>query len=1456
MNNNFDYQIGIDIGSTTAKIAVLELNGTLIFSDYLRHNTRIHQTLVHLLNKAQKNVGDKRISIQTTGSAGIGVSEKTGIPFIQEVVASTHVIKKYFPQVKTLIDIGGEDSKMIFFNDNKPPDIRMNGSCAGGTGAFIDQMATLLNVELKTFNDLAKNHKTIYPIASRCGVFAKTDVQNLISRKISPEDIAASVFHAVVVQTMNTLARGYDIVPKVMYIGGPFTFLPELNHTFTRNLPIQTGDLIIPEHPELLPALGAAVSRPETLRTDRLSVLQNKIKQADKHVSKSTYRLQPLFENDEIRRKWSTKHKKHQIKRTALHHYKEKICFLGIDSGSTTTKIVITGTNDELLFTFYANNKGNPVGTVKEGLMKFEEFCLNSGAKKPTIAASAVTGYGEDLIKAAFGIGHGIVETIAHYKAAAFFNPNVSFILDIGGQDMKAIFIENGMINRIELNEACSSGCGSFIETFGKALGYKVGEFAELACRAQSPADLGTRCTVFMNSKVKQSLRENASIEDIAAGLSVSVIKNALYKVLKIKEKDELGEHIVLQGGAFRNPSVLRAFEMLTGKETVCSDIPELMGAFGAAMFAKDRFLNEKAKSLLENNTLDRISITDDFITKNIYCNGCVNHCVVTKFVFKNGNTFFSGNKCEKIFSNKGEKHETGFNFFEYKNNIIFNRQSAKSELRIGIPRVLNMYENYPFWHSLFTHCGIETVLSDESSLPLYKKGLGTVMSDSICFPAKLVNGHIFQLAEKKINRIFYPIVIYEAKEYAMAQNTFNCPIVSSYPDVIRSAVNPEKRFGIPFDSPTINFTDIQLLKKACFRYLKQFGVTKKVFQKAFKNAIRQQNTVKKQLLNKGSEIIERAKQDNRFVVVLAGRPYQDDALINHKTPAILSDFGIDVLTVDAIPNQFAQHVSELQIIPQWAYPNKIFNAVHWIARQPQQFQLVQFNSFGCGPDAIAIDEVTEILRTNEKSHTVIKIDDISSTGSIKLRLRSMFESWKMKKSMLQNKKQMRQSTVSFMPDDQKKRTILGPYFGEMYSPFFPVLFEIAGYKLINLPKPDKESVQLGLKYSNNEICYPATVIIGDVIKALQSGKYKREEIAIGISQTGGQCRASTYLSLIKKGMIAAGYQDIPVIAVSATSADAINPQPGFKIQWLKILKPVFTTFLYADSLAKMYYSTIVREKNKGETEKTLDFFQKKVIPFVREKNINGIFATLEEAVDAFNEIDIDDSYYPKIGIVGEIYVKYNSFGHQYIIDWLIKQGVEVVVPPILEFFIQDFVNVETNKKSDLRRAKFSDIFVSFLEGYANRIIKKVDKINSAFRLHQPFHKLRDMSKRASRIINLANQFGEGWLIPAEMATFAEEGIENVVSVQPFGCIANHIISKGIEKRLRDLYPNMNLLFLDFDDGATEVNILNRLHFMVKNVKEAGSVKWQKKQTLEIRNISNHEKKAMPVVFETIKKQV
>lgn len=1407
-------RLGIDIGSTTAKIVLIDYADTVIRSAYSRHNTRIVETLQTLLSDILNKEDNQALQIILSGSAGMGIAEKTGVSFVQEVVAAGTIAKKKYSEVKSLIDIGGEDAKLVLFNDLKKPDIRMNGNCAGGTGAYIDQMATLLNVPVSTLDGRAWKAQKIYPIASRCGVFAKTDVQNLISRKISIEEIAASIFEAVASQTINSLARGCTIGAPLLFCGGPLTYMSYLREAILKQLKIDRKDCLLPSSGELFTAYGAALSCSDSQIPVLLSDFLKKLR-TDQKVKKNENILQSLFAGNKEFNDWNNEREIIKIPQKAPDN--EENCFVGIDSGSTTAKIVAINKRGEVLYQFYKNNNGHSLEAVIEGLKNFQQQIEKDG-KKIFIRGSTVTGYGEDLIRTALNIDYGIVETVAHFMAAQKLEPKVSFVLDIGGQDMKAIYVQNNTITNIEINEACSSGCGSFIENFANTLGYSISDFSKMALLSENPYDLGSRCTVFMNSKVKQALREGASVKDLSSGLAYSVVKNCLYKVLKIKNGSDIGDYIVVQGGTFRNKAVYRALEILLGKKIVSSDMPELMGAYGAALYALNNFNESRTSLFTDLNNLDEIK---RYNTRMSTCNGCTNKCMVTIYKFNNGQKCFAGNKCEKMFSTSSSTGKRSENIFEYKKQFLFDRvrEVPSKKIRIGIPRILNVYENFPFWYSLFSECGFDVVLSDDSTNELYKKGNGYIMSDNICFPAKLSHGHTVNLIEKKVDRIFFPFVVYEKNEFKNSANSFNCPIVTAYSEVLKSPSELSKSLKIPFDSPGINFNDKTLLRKACQSYLSKFGICKSQVTKALDVALQKQNEFKQKVKQINEEILNTAVQNNRPVVLVASHPYHIDPLIHQQSSQILSDLGVTVIN-EEIASGYDEGFSHYFAISQWEYPNRILQAAWWVSQQKYPVGLIQLNSFGCGPDSFIMDEVNDLSKKHNIPFALIRIDETTSTGSLKLRLRSLVESLKLRmhKQSLQKKNDTTETRMTVFGESDKEKTILVPWFSDFYSPFLPVLGKIAGYKLVNLPPSDSTSADLGLVYANNEICYPATLVIGDIVKALNSKQYNLNEVAIGISQTGGQCRATNYLSLIKRALVNAGYGNIPVIAV-APSSGLHNLQPGFKVNWKKFILSAFFGLLFIDNLSRMYYATVPREKHKSDSEKLKNKYINLAKKIIENNNYRTFYSLLKNAITEFNSIEVDTETISTVGVVGEIYIKYNTYGQYSIIDWLIQNKVEVVIPPLFEFMMQSFENKKARKNSHITNGSRINMLNKILECESERHIKRYEKLLETFRFYRPVISIRESATYASEVVSLTNQYGEGWLIPAEIASFARQNITDVICIQPFGCIANHIVGKGIEKKIKEIYPKTNLLFLDFDYGTSKVNLLNRLHFLIQNKK-------------------------------------
>jgi len=1412
------YRIGLDVGSTTAKIAVLDDAGALVFSAYERHNAQVEQLVSAYLDRLISRLGDAECTLCMTGSVGMATASRLQAEFVQEVVAATVYAGKRHPEARTLIDIGGEDAKAVFF-DGRNTELRMNGNCAGGTGAFIDQMALLMGINVDELDELAARANNKYPIAARCGVFAKTDVQNLMSRNIPREDIAASIFHSVTIQTITTLSHGCRFRPPILLCGGPLTFIPSLRRSFAESLRLREDDFIVSPQSNLIPALGCALRA--SGEGVRFSELRRRLDSPDGEEWSSA--LRPLFESEAELQQWQREKASHAMPQAALPAGDCPVV-IGIDSGSTTTKIVALRRNDhrqpEVVFSFYAQNQGNPIRAVRDGLTRLQSDALRAGCRLSVIG-SCSTGYGEELIRNAFSLDDGIVETMAHYGAAAAMAPDVSFILDIGGQDMKAIFVDHGAVVRMELNEACSSGCGTFIQTFANSLGHEVSDFARLACLAKAPCDLGTRCTVFMNSKVKQVLREGAGVDDISAGLAYSVVKNCLYKVLKLHGDDRLGGTVVVQGGTMRNDSVVRAFELLTHTNVMRSSHPELMGAMGCALHALKQC--DASAGAVEGTSLDALLDGSRYTTDELHCRGCENHCRVSRYTFAGGNHYFSGNKCERVFNNSGASREKGLNIYPEKYRLLFDRPTIPdaaagkkkgNHRRIGLPRVLNMYEDYPFWNALLRRCGFEPVLSGHSDNGRYESSLSSVMSDNICFPAKLVHSHIAELEQLDVERILMPYVVYEYNDDDRTLNSFNCPIVSGYSDVIRSAMEP----SLPVDSPVISFTDERRLRRQLRDYLATLGISRRTADAAVSCAIAAQQQYAADIRAAAERILNDGRRRGRLVIMLAGRPYHGDPLVQHKLSEMIAALGANVISDDLVRGDTVTDSGETYLVKQWAYMNRIIKAGQWAAGQGSDVQFVQMTSFGCGPDAFIQDEIRDILQRHGKPYSLLKIDDVSNLGSLKLRIRSLVESLRPDRSAVVSRPLV--ETKMYRHAEDGRRKILAPFFTEYISPLIPAVFSLAGYDVEILPQSDQESVDYGLAYANNEICYPATLIVGDIIKALKSGRYAPDNVAIAMSQTGGQCRATSYAGIIKRAMVANGFKDVPLITLGVTTStsDDDNAQEGFAFPWLKYAKITVMTILYGDTISKMYHSAVVRETKPGAALALRDEYLRRAQQPIADNRPDRLMKLIEAAAEAFDAI-VEDRELPRVGIVGEIFLKFHPFAHRYITRHIMSRGIEVVPPLLAPFFLQEFINVEVQKQMRLSCSNVPNFVVHGLyHQLIARRIRRINRLASRYRYFRPFTNIYDDARRVNGIVSMAAQFGEGWLLPAEIIGYVNEGVENVISLQPFGCIANHVVSKGIEKKLHKLYPQLNMLSLDFDSGVSLVNVINRLLLFIDNI--------------------------------------
>lgn len=1397
-------RIGIDIGSTTIKMAVINDKNGIIYQEYLRHFSDIPNALNKMLTNAQPILQQKQFSVIFTGSAGMGVSQTLDIPFVQEVIASTTAVKHIIPNIDAAIELGGEDAKITYFD--KTVEQRMNGVCAGGTGAFIDHMAALLNTDPQGLNELAKNFKTIYPIASRCGVFAKTDVQALMNEGVSKEDIAASVLQAVVNQTISSLSQGRTIRGTVAFLGGPLYFLSELRRRFTETLGLTKEHALFPDCAPYFVAIGAALTSLEKIFT--YQNLKEKVLALFGPRLANEQTLNPLFTDDAEFRHFSSRHAKHTINRANPDQYAGK-AYLGVDAGSTTTKLALIGEDGSLLYSYYGSNCGKPLETVIAALKDMYSY-IND---KTIIAYSAVTGYGEQFIKAALQVDVGEVETVAHLTAAKHFLPEVTFVLDIGGQDMKSFFVRDGVIDSIMLNEACSAGCGSFIETFAQAMNMTIKEFSQLGLKAKQPVDLGSRCTVFMNSKVKQAQKEGAEVSDISAGISISIVKNALFKVIRLKNTAELGDKIVVQGGTFYNDAVLRAFEQIIGREVVRPDIAGLMGAFGAALIARERCSQKTGTALLPADKLAEFTAR---IT-NHRCQLCGNHCLITTQHFSNGQEYHAGNRCERGIG-KAQENVGLPNLYAYKYQRLFNYKPLPESLAnrglIGIPRVLNMYEDYPFWHTFFTKLGYRVVLSGRSSRLIYELGMETIPSDSICYPAKLVHGHISDLIKKGIKKIFYPCIPYNIKEDPAADNCYNCPIVTSYPENIKANMDILYDNQIIFIHPFLPISSRDRLIGRLVQELQSENIPKNEISTAVDAAYEELEHYKADVRQKGQETLAYMAAKKIKGIILAGRPYHIDPEINHGLPELIQSYGLAVLSEDAIRN-LGIVSRPLRVVDQWTYHSRLYAAASYVVKQPA-VELIQINSFGCGLDAVSIDQVKEILEAHHRIHTVVKLDEVSNLGAARIRIRSLLAALndRGRDSMITQAAEVAATTqITFTPEMKKCHTILAPQMSPVHFQFLEAGFQRAGYRLTVAPLPDQMAIAEGLRFVNNDACYPTIIVIGQLLKALKSGQYDLNNTSVMLAQTGGGCRATNYVALTRKAFKDAGFPQIPVLSLGG------EKQGGISLT-LPLFESLIVGLIYGDILMRVLYRVRPYEKHPGSAQELYQYWAAKCRQDLLtggklnfKRNIYGI-------VHDFDNIEIDSRRIrPRVGIVGEILVKYHPVANNNLVELLESEGAEVVVPDLLDFFLycayDSKVHYDLLAGSFIKKVK-GDLFRKTVEFYRRHLRKA---LAGSKRFTPPFT-IDHIAQLASKHLSVGNFTGEGWLLTGEMIELITSGVDNIVCLQPFACLPNHITGKGMIRELRRSYPNANIVAIDYDPGASEVNQINRIKLMLAVAKE------------------------------------
>ncbi len=1399
------YTLGIDIGSTTVKIAILDENNDIVFSDYERHFANIQETLSDLLGRAIYKFGAIYASPVITGSGGLTLAKHLKVPFVQEVIAVSTALQDYAPQTDVAIELGGEDAKIIYFEGGNVEQ-RMNGVCAGGTGSFIDQMASLLQTDASGLNEYAKNYHALYTIAARCGVFAKSDIQPLINEGASKEDLAASIFQAVVNQTISGLACGKPIRGHVAFLGGPLHFLSELKAAFIRTLKLDDEHTIVPKHSHLFAAIGSALNSNRDLHVS-LQEMQGRLEGKIK-MEFEVDRMEPLFASEADFNAFKNRHDKHQVPVKDLATYQGKV-FLGIDAGSTTTKAALVGEDGTLLYSFYHNNEGDPLGTTINAIKDIYSQ-LPDGVE---IVHSCSTGYGESLIKEALLLDEGEVETVSHYYAASFFEPDVDCILDIGGQDMKCIKIRNQTVDSVQLNEACSSGCGSFIETFAKSLNYTVEDFAQEALFARNPIDLGTRCTVFMNSKVKQAQKEGAEVSDISAGLAYSVIKNALFKVIKVSSASELGEHIVVQGGTFYNDAVLRSFEKIANCEAIRPDIAGIMGAFGAALIARERYSGCKGTTMLSIEDIETL----EYSTTMTKCRGCTNTCRLTINHFSGGRRFITGNRCERGLGKEKNANKLP-NLFEYKAKRYFAytplpEKDAKRGT-IGIPRVLNMYENYQFWFTFFNTLGFCVVLSPVSTRKIYELGIESIPSESECYPAKLAHGHVQWLINNGVRRIFYPSVPYERNEFADANNHYNCPIVTSYPENIKNNIDAIVNGEVDFMHPFLSLKNEETISyRLVEEFSEKFNIPAQEIKSAAHAAWEELGSCREDMRKKGEETIKFLNETGNRGIVLAGRPYHIDPEVNHGIPELINSYNIAVLTEDSVSHL---HPVErpINVMDQWMYHSRLYAAANYV-KTTENLDLIQLNSFGCGLDAVTTDQVAEILSNSDKIYTSLKIDEVNNLGAARIRVRSLLAAIRVREKRKEQRdiKPASIQKVLFTEEMRKNYTILCPQMSPIHFEIIEPAFNASGYHLEVLPNDNKQAVDVGLKYVNNDACYPSLMVVGQIMDAILSGKYDTDKIAVIISQTGGGCRASNYIGFIRRALKKAGYAHIPVISINLSG---LEENPGFKITPSLALRGVYGA-VFGDIFMKCVYRLRPYEAVPGSVNAMHEKWKKICQKFVSEgypsrRKFKKLCHAIIEDFD--NNIELLDIKKPRVGVVGEILVKFLPAANNYLVDLLESEGAEAVVPDLLDFLLYSFYN-QNFKVEKLGFAK-SKATIGNLGIKAIEWLRK--PATEAFKKSKHFEppaKIQELGKMASEIVSLGNQTGEGWFLTGEMLELIHSGAPNIVCTQPFACLPNHVVGKGVIKELRRQYPKSNIVAIDFDPGASEVNQLNRIKLML-----------------------------------------
>ncbi len=1401
--------VGIDVGSTTVKVVALSPYLKLLFGKYERHMSDIRKATVSLLEELAEKFAGHRITASISGSGGMGLARLMNLPFSQEILAETKAVETFHPETDVIIELGGEDEKITYLRGGV--DQRMNGACAGGTGAFIDRMASLLSVDAAGLGKLAEKAERVYPIASRCGVFAKTDIQALLNEGTSHEDIALSVFQSVVNQTISGLSCGRPIHGKVAFLGGPLTFQPMLRKRFQETLAIADEDMIVPDHGELYVAIGAAVTAMHDKPFDLESWL-TRVKEA-KGESLGTVKLMPaLFANEKEYADFKERHSRFHAPRGELAEAKGPV-WLGIDAGSTTIKAVLLDEAGKILYEYYGGNKGTPLAGARAILTDLY-------AKLPegvTICGAGVTGYGEELIKRALTADIGEVETMAHYRGAKHFLPDVTTILDIGGQDMKCLRIKDGAVDDILLNEACSSGCGSFLDTFAQSLGMDIREFSRLALSAKRPVDLGSRCTVFMNSKVREAQKNGVSVADISAGLSYSVIKNALYKVIRLREASDLGNKVVVQGGTFYNEAVLRALEKLLGCEVIRPDVAGLMGAYGMALITKDRCPAGHVSTLVSEKDLENLSYTNEMKR----CPGCGNHCMITLTRFQDGRAFVSGNRCERgaaiALTGKAAPHSALPNMYRWKYETLWHRKSLtpKEAVRgtVGIPRVLNMYEDFPFWHAFFTSLGYRVITSSEQIRDITADAMETIPSYSECFPAKLAHSHVADLAKRHPTFIWYPCVDKGPEEGST--DRYNCPMVASYPENIDANMDEVlSRHEVNLLHPFLPLHGGKALLPQLTRVFRGMHISTAEIERAIKAGKAAEKEYKDKLAAETKRVLEEIKKNHQIGIVLAGRPYHVDPAVNHSIPDLINQLGMAVLSEDGVA-MVGGEFPELRVMNQWTWHSRLYKAADYVTTH-EGLELVELNSFGCGLDAVVTDQVQEIMTRRGRLYTCLKIDQSLNLGAVRIRLRSLKAAISERNQTNENVPPIHYEKAVFTEAMRKDYTILVPEMSPIHFPIVEAAVQSVGYH-VKVLAPIHADIDTGLSFVNNDACYPAIITIGSLMRALQSGEYDTHKVAVMLSQTGGMCRASNYIGFLRRALEEAGLSHVPVLSMNT---QGFEPQPGFSFTLPMGIRMV-QAVVYGDALQQCLYRTRPYEKVPGSAERLCRKWQNRCRESLLAGDSYGTYKkNISSIIEDFDRLPLADlPRRPRIGIVGEIYVKFSPIASNDIVRAIEANGGEAETSGMLDFFLYGSLDSRFQRK--YMDGTIKDDLVNTFARYLFQWYRK--PLEKAVKKSERFHEITSidkLAKKASQYLSLGNRAGEGWFLTADMIDLLYHQCRGVVCLQPFACLPNHITGEGMVHKLHMAYPEAVFLALDCDASASEVNQENRLKLMMNALTE------------------------------------